>query len=130
MTFDEIEKAVCQKEDLPGGADVQDKNCWMALSGLYTLFREKKITREDARKRKMEIKENYRQTYELQSRYRAALAQYQEDIFNAKELSGRLCKAGNALEALDIALMLISKMLGESITEKTVRKNLMEGKEN
>lgn len=124
MTFDEIEKAISRGEDMPADIDPVDKSCWLSMRGIYRLYRAKLMTRDAARIEKAEVVRNFHHMKALQTRYIAGAAQYQEDIAQAGELAGTLCRAEGRDEALDTALRLITRMLGEGVTEKTVRGRL------
>lgn len=130
MTFEEIEKLILQGADIPKNLSGLDKNCWLALRGLYLSFKGGQIDRVLAKKLKAEVAESYRRMNVLHNQYTAALAQYQENIRQAAEWTSKLCKANDEQEALDIALRIISRMTGEEITEKTVRERKEHHEEN
>lgn len=124
MTFEDIELHASKGEDPPKNCGDEEKACWYAMQGLYALYYAKKISREEAKERKKEIAACYRNLTTDRTRYFASCVQYMENIRQASKYKYDMVKATTVEQALDLALKTISDMLGESMTEKAVRKSL------
>lgn len=126
MTFEDIELRASKGEDPPQNCGDEEKVCWFAIRGLYALYYAKKISRDAAKLQKKEISSCLRNLQADRTRYFVSCTQYMENIRNASKHKYRLVKAQTTEEALDLALKVISDMLGEDSTEMVVRRNLKE----
>lgn len=124
MTFEQIELLASKGESPLENIGDEEKMCWYAMQGLYAAYYAKKISREEAKERKKEIAGCFRTLQTDRTRYFASCVQYLENIRNADKHRYNMVKAKTVPEALSFALKTISGMLGESMTEKAVRRNL------
>lgn len=124
MTFEEIELQASKGNDPPGNLGDEEKCCWYAMRGLYALFYAQKISREIAKEQKKEIASCFRNLQYDRDKHFVSCAQYMENIRNASKHKYELVKAKTTEEALDLALKVISDMLGEDMTEKAIKRNL------
>ena len=83
MEFNEIEKSVLRDLNPPKEMEPQDKNCWYALRGLYQVYHAQSISRDQAKKAKLEIAENHARICRLHNQYFASVSQTQEFIRRA-----------------------------------------------
>lgn len=124
MTFEEIELQASKGNDPSKNIGDEEKACWYAMQGLYVAYYAKTISREEAKERKKEIASCFRTLQTDRNRYFASCCQYMENIRSASRHKYDLVKAGTIEQALDLALKVISDMLGEDMTEKAIRRNL------
>lgn len=124
MTFEQIELLASKGESPLENIGDEEKMCWYAMQGLYAAYYAKKISREEAKERKKEIAGCFRTLQTDRNRYFASCCQYMENIRSASKHKYDLVKAGTIEQALDLALKVISDMLGEDMTEKAIRRNL------
>ena len=124
MEFNEIEKSVLRDLNPPKEMEPQDKNCWYALRGLYQVYHAQSISRDQAKKAKLEIAENHARICRLHNQYFASVSQTQEFIRLASVHMYNLAGLKSKDDVLDTLLIMISCMLGEDSLERMVRKNL------
>lgn len=131
MTFQEIELIASKKEPISKTQPYPDQACYISLRSLYSEYRKRMISKQDASKEKQNIKAWFMAAQLEYIRYTAAYAQYQENIRRAGELLAELTKASAnnppLKDLFDLSLDLISSMIGETVTASTIRNNLKKG---
>ena len=129
MEFNEIEKSVLRDLNPPKEMDPQDKNCWYALRGLYQVYRAQSISRDQAKKAKLEIAENHARICRLHNQYFASVSQTQEFIRRASRYRHDIIHLETKEEILDMLLKMVSAMLSEDSLERIIRKKLEDKQE-
>ena len=129
MEFNEIEKSVLRDLNPPKEMDPQDKNCWYALRGLYQVYRAQSISRDQAKKAKLEIAENHARICRLHNQYFASVSQTQELIRRASRYRYDIIHLESKDEIFDMLLKIISEMLAEDSLERIIRKKLEDKQE-
>ena len=71
MEFSEIEKSVLRDLNPPKEMEPQDKNCWYALRGLYQVYHAQSISRDQAKKAKLDSGV-YTESFQVQVRYHSS----------------------------------------------------------
>ena len=128
MTFEEIEKLVIQKQDMPKHSSLEELFCFNMLYQLYRDFYGKRLSREEAKTKKREIQGAFDQAVYNHTLYRAAYAQYQESIRQAGHLRAEILKGLESGTGADKLLLLamecIGRITGEMRTYEIVRDKL------
>ena len=92
MTFEEIEKLVIQKQNMPKYCSLEEIFCFDMLYQLYQDFYGKRISLEEAKSKKREIQRSFDQAIYNHALYRDTYAQYQESIRQAGHLRAEILK--------------------------------------
>lgn len=129
MEFNEIERSVLRDLNPPKEMEPQDKNCWYALMGLYQVYRAQSISRDQAKKAKLEIAENHARICRLHNQYFASVSQTQEFIRRASKYRYDIIHLESKDEIFDMLLKIISEMLVEDSLERIIRKKLEDKQE-
>ena len=128
MTFEEIEKLVIQKQDMPKHCPLEELFCFDLIYQLYRDFYGKRLSREEARAKKREIQGAFDQAVYNHTLYRAAYDQYDESIRQAGHLRAEILKGlesgTGADKLLILAVECIGRMTGEMRTYEIVRDKL------
>lgn len=93
----------------------------LSVQSIYAQFSTGQIPRDQAVKEKAQLLSAARKHQRDILAYRAGCKEQQEDIRRAGELRAELVKAESKDDALELALQIISRMVGEEETERIVR---------
>lgn len=124
MTFDEIENLVRNDLPLSDMAEYIEYSCYECLKALYTDYKKQVISKELAGIKKKKL----RRLYDLQClehlNYKAALAQYQDNIRRAGMLRCDINKANNLKDVALIACECIGLMCGEMVSFNLMKERI------
>lgn len=120
----DIDRLLKRGEPLPEDLTAAEMLYALSVRSIYAQFGTGQIPRDQAVKEKAQLLSAARKYQQDIFAYRAGCKEQQENIRRAGERRAELVKAGDAQEALKIALRVISAMTGEETTERTVLQNV------
>ena len=104
MIFDEIQKAVAQRREIPENATLQEWYCYLSLVHLMDSFQRGTISQADAGRVKLDLMHAFRDAVLEDRRSTAMYIQYQHNIRRAEEYVNQLCQGKNAGQDADVLL--------------------------
>lgn len=125
MDFKEIEALITADLPLADNAEYCEYSCYECLKALYSDYRKQIISKEIAGAKKKKLRMLYDAECKEQLRYTAALAQYQENIRNARNLRSEINKSDDVLEIALKACECIGLMCGEMVSYGIVKRRLL-----
>ena len=134
MKFEEIELLAARKEPMPEHSRLEEIHCYECMKDLYRGFYNKRLTEEEAKRLKQQVKQAFLKAQETHARYTALLAQYQEFLRLAgrcrPEILDALKRRAEPKETMELMIRCISALCQDRVFEKTALKLLEEGYES
>lgn len=134
MKFEEIELLAARKEPLPEHSRLEELHCYECMKDLYRGFYNKRLTEEEAKNRKQQIKQAFLKAQETHSRYTASLSQYQEFLKLAgryrPEILEALKRNTEPKETMRLMVRCIADICQDKVFEKTALRLLEESDES
>ncbi len=118
-TFEEIERIAAKAPFIAVGWDGGlEQMCYLALHGIYALYRLNEISREQGQRQKAVVRRCFDKSSALHDRYRLACNQYQENIRNAgryrAEINKGIRDGKDVQELFSAACACIGAMTGDA----------------
>lgn len=133
MKFEEIELLAARKEPLPEHSRLEELHCYECMKDLYRGFYNKRLTEEEAKRRKQQIKQAFLKAQGTHTLYTASLAQHQEFLrlagrYRPEILEALRSRAGKR-ETMELMIRCISVLCQDQVFEKTALRLLGESDE-
>lgn len=117
----DIDRLLKRGEPLPEDLTAAEMLYALSVRSIYAQFSTGQIPRDQAVKVKAQLLSAARKYQQNIFSYRAGCKEQQENIRRAGELRAELVKAESKDDVLELALQIISRMVGEEETERIVR---------
>lgn len=134
MKFEEIELLAARKEPLPEHSRLEELHCYECMKDLYRGFYHKRLTEEEAKRRKHQIKQAFLKAQGTHALYTAALSQHQEFLRLAgryrPEILEALKSRAEPKETMELMIHCISALCQDQVFGKTALRLLEESDES